>query len=81
MTGIILVCHPPTTILFYLKSTYSCVSTYFYLILDILCESVDLPVHIFTVAGDSIVVDWVLYIVTLIGYDSRIFKGRIYGRL
>ena len=39
ITGIILVCHRPATVLFDLGSTYSYVSTYFAPSLDILCVS------------------------------------------
>ena len=56
MIGINKVCHKPTTLLGDLGSTYSYMSTYFYLSLEILCESLDLPVYISTHVGDSLVV-------------------------
>ncbi|WMV46385.1 hypothetical protein MTR67_039770 [Solanum verrucosum] len=73
ITSIILVCHRPATILFDPGSTYSYMSTYFTSSLDILCESLDLPVHVSTPVGDSVVVDQVyrLCIVTLMGYDTH----------
>ncbi|XP_069152102.1 uncharacterized protein [Solanum lycopersicum] len=54
-------------------STYSYVSTYFAPSLDILCESLDLPIRISTPVGNSIVVNRVyrLCIVTLMGYDTH----------
>ncbi|XP_069152883.1 uncharacterized protein [Solanum lycopersicum] len=54
-------------------STYSYVSTYFAPSLDILCESLDLPIRVSTPIGDSIVVDRVyqLCTATLMGYDTH----------
>ncbi|XP_069149036.1 uncharacterized protein [Solanum lycopersicum] len=54
-------------------STYSYVSTYFSPSLDILCESVDLPICVSTPVEDSVVVDQVyrLCTVTLIGCDTH----------
>ena len=48
-------------------------STYFSPSLDILCESLDLSIHVSTPVGDFVVVDQVYYlcIVTLIGYDTH----------
>ena len=73
ITGIISVCHRPGTVLFDPDSTYSYVSTYFAPSLDILCESIDLPIHVSTPIGDFVVVDRVhrLCIVTLMGYDTH----------
>ncbi|XP_049348112.1 uncharacterized protein LOC125812663 [Solanum verrucosum] len=73
ITGIISVCHRPATVLFDPGSTYSYVSTYFVSSLDIVCESLDLPVHVSTPVGDSVVVDRVyrLCIVILMGYDTH----------
>ncbi|KAK4731729.1 hypothetical protein R3W88_024717 [Solanum pinnatisectum] len=72
-TCIIPVFHRPGTVLFDLSLTYSYVSTYFTSSMDILCESLDLPVHISTPIGDYVVVDRVyqLCIVTLMGYDTH----------
>ncbi|XP_027768988.1 uncharacterized protein LOC114074926 [Solanum pennellii] len=74
ITGIILVCHRPTTVFFDPDSTYSYVSTYFAPSLDILSESLDLPIHVSTLVGDSVVFDWVyrLCIVTLMGYATHV---------
>ena len=49
-------------------------STYFSPSLDILCESLDLSIHISTPVRDSVVLDRVyrLCIVTLIGYDTHV---------
>ncbi|XP_027767800.1 uncharacterized protein LOC114074085 [Solanum pennellii] len=73
ITGIIPVCHRPATVLFDPGSTYSYVSTYFAPSLDILCESLDLPIRVSTPVGDSVVVDRVyrLCTVTLIEYDTH----------
>ncbi|WMV30894.1 hypothetical protein MTR67_024279 [Solanum verrucosum] len=73
ITGIILICHRPAIVLFDSSSTYSYVSTYFASSLDILCESLDLPVHVSTPVGDSVVVDrmYRLCIVTLMGYNTH----------
>ncbi|XP_069148332.1 uncharacterized protein [Solanum lycopersicum] len=57
--GIIPVCHRPATVLFDPGSTYSYMSTYFDPSLDILCESLDLPIRVSTPIGDSVVVDQV----------------------
>ena len=48
-------------------------STYFAPTLDILCESLDLPIRASTHVGYSIVVDRVyrLYTVTLMGYSTH----------
>ena len=48
-------------------------STYFAPSLDILCESLDLPIRVSTPVGDSVVVDQVyrLCTVTLMGYDTH----------
>ena len=48
-------------------------STYFAPSLDILCESLDLPIRVSTPVGDSVVVDRVyrLCTVTLMGYDTH----------
>ena len=48
-------------------------STYFAPSLDILCESLDLPIRVSTPVDDSVVVDRVsrLCIVTLMGYDTH----------
>ena len=48
-------------------------STYFAPSLDILCESLDLPISVSTPVGDSVVVDrmYRLCIVTLTGYDTH----------
>ena len=42
--------------------------------LDILCESLNLLIHVSTLVGDSVVVDRVyrLCIVTLMGYDTHV---------
>ncbi|XP_069148227.1 uncharacterized protein [Solanum lycopersicum] len=53
ITGIILVCHRPATVLFDPGSTYSYVSTYFAPSLDILCKSLDLSIRVSTPVGDS----------------------------
>ncbi|XP_069146964.1 uncharacterized protein [Solanum lycopersicum] len=73
ITSIIPVCHRSTTVLFDSGSTYSYVSTYFSPSLDILCESLDLPIRVSTPVGDSVVVDRVyrLCTVTLMGYDTH----------
>ncbi|XP_069154406.1 uncharacterized protein [Solanum lycopersicum] len=73
ITGIIPVCHRPATVLFDPGSTYSYVSTYFAPSLDILCESLDLPIRVSTPVGDSVVVDRVYHLctVTLMGYDTH----------
>ena len=70
---IIAVFDRPATILFYLGSTYFYVSTYFAPSLNILCESLDLPIRVSTPIGDSVVVDQVyrLCTVTLMGYDTH----------
>ena len=49
-------------------------STYFAPSLDILCESLDLPIRVSTPVGDSVVVDRVyqLCTVTVIGYDTHV---------
>ncbi|XP_069148148.1 uncharacterized protein [Solanum lycopersicum] len=75
ITGIILVCHRSATVLFDPGSTYSYVSTYFSPSLDILCESLDLPIRVSTPIGDSVVVDRVyrLCTVTLMGYDTHAY--------
>ena len=48
-------------------------STYFAPSLDILCESLDLPIRVSTPVEDSIVVDWVYRLckVTLMVYDTH----------
>ncbi|XP_015162433.1 uncharacterized protein [Solanum tuberosum] len=71
--GIIPVCDRPTIILFDPGSIYSYVSTYFASSPYILCEYLDLPVHVSTLVGDSVVADRVyrLCIVTLMGYDTH----------
>ncbi|XP_069150379.1 uncharacterized protein [Solanum lycopersicum] len=73
ITGIIPVCHRSATVLFDPGSTYSYVSTYFAPSLDILCESLDLPICVSTPVGDSVVVDRVycLCTVTLMGCDTH----------
>ena len=75
ITGIVLVCHRPATVLFDPGSTYSYVSTYFGPSLDILCESLDFPIRVSTPVGDSVIVDRVyrLCIVTLMGYDTHAY--------
>ncbi|XP_069147666.1 uncharacterized protein [Solanum lycopersicum] len=54
-------------------STYSYVSTYFAPSLDILCESLDLPIRVSNPVVDSVVVDQVYHLctVTLMGYDTH----------
>ncbi|XP_015084222.1 uncharacterized protein LOC107027624 [Solanum pennellii] len=75
ITGIILVCHRPATVLFDPGSTYSYVSTYFAPSLDILCESLDLPIRVSTPVGDFVVVDRVyrLCTATLMVYDTHAY--------
>ena len=48
-------------------------STYFAPSLDILCESLDFPIHVSILVGDSVIVDrlYRLFIVTLMGYDTH----------
>ncbi|XP_069154563.1 uncharacterized protein [Solanum lycopersicum] len=71
--GIIFVCHRRATVLFDPGPTYSYVSTYFAPSLDILCESLDLPIRVSTPVGDSVVVDRVyrLCTITLMGCDTH----------
>ena len=73
LSHLILICHRPAMVLFYPGSTYSYVSTYFAPSLDILCESLDLPIRVSTPIRDSIVVDRVyqLCTATLMGYDTH----------
>ncbi|XP_069145670.1 uncharacterized protein [Solanum lycopersicum] len=73
ITGIIPVCHRSAIVLFDPGSTYSYVSTNFAPSLDILCESLYLPIRVSTPVGDSVVVDQVyrLCSVTLMGYDTH----------
>ena len=73
ITSIIPVCHRPATVLFDPGSTYSYLSTYCSPSLNIICESLDLTIHVSTPIGDSVVVVWVyrLYIVALMGYDTH----------
>ena len=70
--GITSIFHRLTTVLFYPDSTYSYVSTHYALSVDILCESLDLLVHVSSPIRDCVVVERVfqLCIVTLIVYNS-----------
>lgn len=54
--------------------TYSYESAYFSLNLDLMCDSLDMPIHISTLIGDSVVVVRVYRccIVTLIEYDTHV---------
>lgn len=55
--GVISVCHIDASVLFGTGSTYSYVSYHFASYLDISHESVDIPIYMYTLIGDSVTVD------------------------
>ena len=53
-------------------STFSYVSTYFAAKFDMICDSLTVPISVFTPVGKPLVVDQVnrSYLVSLVGYDT-----------
>ncbi|KAH0669070.1 hypothetical protein KY289_023563 [Solanum tuberosum] len=74
ITGRLLLCHQPTTVLFDPGSTFSYVSIYFAPRLGMRSESLTEPVHVSTLVGLSLVVDQMLRscLVTIQGCDTRV---------
>ncbi|XP_070055833.1 uncharacterized protein [Nicotiana tomentosiformis] len=62
ITCIVLMCHKDASVLFDPSSTYSYVSSYFALYLDMPHGSFDILVHVSTHIGDSIMVDRVVWL-------------------
>ena len=57
ITGIILVCHQPASVLLDPGSTFSYVSTYFGAKFDMICDSMTVPIHVSTPVGKTLVGD------------------------
>ncbi|XP_049390047.1 uncharacterized protein LOC125854509 [Solanum stenotomum] len=74
ITGTLLLCHQPATVLFDPGSTFSYVSVYFAPRLGMRSESLAEPVHVSTPVGESLVVDQILRscLVTIQGCDTRV---------
>ncbi|KAH0660902.1 hypothetical protein KY289_029650 [Solanum tuberosum] len=74
ITGTLLLCHQPATVLFDPGSTFSYVSVYFAPRLGMRSESLAEPIHVSTPVGESLVVDQVLRscLVTIQGCDTRV---------
>ncbi|XP_070050313.1 uncharacterized protein [Nicotiana tomentosiformis] len=72
ITGMVLICHMDALVLFDLGSTYSYVSSYFALYLDISHDFLSSPLYVFTPVGDSIIVDRVywLCLVDIGGFET-----------
>ena len=72
ITGIILVCCRPASVLFDPGSTFSYVPTYFSTEFDILCDSMTVPIRVSTPVGKPLVVDRVYRtcLISLGGYDT-----------
>lgn len=68
----VLLCHHSALVLFDLGSTYSYVLAYFSMDLCIMCEPLAKPICVFTLVGESLMVNWVYwgFIVTLLERDS-----------
>ncbi|XP_070041148.1 uncharacterized protein [Nicotiana tomentosiformis] len=74
ITCMVLVCRRDASILFYPGSTYSYVSSYFALYLDISHDSLSSPFYVSMPIGDSIIVDRVYHscLVVIGGFDTRV---------
>lgn len=72
ITGIISVSHQPTFMLYDLGSTFYFVSVYFTSSLDMMYESIIVPIYVSTPVGDFLLVDQVYqsYVVFNLGYDT-----------
>lgn len=57
ITGIILDCHWPTSILFDPKSTYSYMFIYLSIGFDLLCDRISVPIYVSTSIRDPLVVN------------------------
>lgn len=57
ITGMILMCNHSTLVLFDLNSTYLYASVYFVMDLDIVCEPLTERICLFTLVGESLVVN------------------------
>ncbi|XP_059306316.1 uncharacterized protein LOC132057727 [Lycium ferocissimum] len=72
ISGTIYVRHRAASVLFDPGSTYSYVSAFHVVGWDLPCDSIDIPVHVSTPVGDSVIVDRVYRscLVTFMGYDT-----------
>lgn len=50
--GMILVCHQPTLVLFFIGYNYFCMSVYFYFRLGLISEPLPMPLYVPTPVGD-----------------------------
>ena len=74
ITGNLLVCDCMTSVLFDLGSTFSYLSSSFATSLDLLCDLLDMPIHVSTPVSESVIVERVYRsgLVTFVGSNTQV---------